>query len=93
MIDPTKERTTFGSLLTITDQLYLNRAIVALDEPEARRYMAKANLPSATLMGEAFTAVLHTARLNNTFAPRELRVASEEWLRTRGYPAPLFNRQ
>lgn len=86
------ERTTFGSNLDITDQLYLNRAIVAIDEGEARKYMAKAKLPCATITGNDFTAILHTARLNNVHAAPRLRAASEEWLRSRGYPSPLVHK-
>lgn len=87
-----QERTAFGSSLNITEQLYLNRAINAIDEGEARKYMEKAQLPCATLTGNDFTAVLHTARLNNVHAVPRLRAASEEWLRSHGYPSPLFNK-
>lgn len=85
------ERSTFGSSLSITDQIYLNRAINAIDEEEARAYLAKAKLPCAYLEGNDFTAVLHTARLNNVHAAPNLRAASSQWLAAHGYPAPVIN--
>lgn len=85
-----QEKTAFGSRLDLSEQLYLNSAILKIDADVARPLMIKAGIPNATRPGDDFVAILHTARLNMKHAPRGLRSASEEWLRKHGYPAAMF---
>ena len=76
--------------LTTEQQLYFANAILRLDEFEARKWMRVSGFDSAVSErhGDAFTAVIHSARILLVNATQQQRRESEEWLRARAFEVP-----
>lgn len=77
--------------LSVFEQLVLHRAIANLDVSavrEAMRLLGQGWAQTAT--DDEILAIAHQARLNDTYCTNFQRTASETWLRSKGYPAPIF---
>lgn len=87
------EKKSHGSALSLVEQLELEAALRQMNLDECRRLMLKAGLwRGAQATGDLFVSIVHTTRLNMERLPPKDRRASEEWLRSHGFEAPLFNK-